>query len=293
MDKKIIRVGSRASKLAVVQSECIMAQIQKIMPDVELELVTMTTTGDRILNKTLDQIGGKGLFLKELDSALMERRVDICVHSLKDVPTEENPLIPIGAYSLREIPWDVLVFPKGTTEPDMSLPVGCASARRTLQFQKLHPEWKVRPVRGNVLTRLAKLDRGEYGALILAEAGLTRLGLTERISYRFSPEEMIPAAGQGIMAVQGRAGEFSELLENLNDPNSELCAKTERMLSKELGGDCSSPIGCFAAIDGDIMTLRGFYGVGDKPVSGCISGKTDDSEQLVKSLAAQLKAQDD
>lgn len=239
MGNKIIRIGSRASRLAVVQSECIMAQIKKIMPNVTLQLVTMTTTGDKILDKTLDQIGGKGLFLKELDAALLEHRVDLCVHSLKDVPTEENPSIPIGACSAREMPGDVLVLPKGSTEPDMSLPVGCASARRTLQFQKLHPEWKVRPVRGNVLTRLAKLDRGEYGALILAEAGLTRLGLTERISYRFSPEEMIPAAGQGIMAVQGRVGEFSELLENLNDPNSELCAKTERMLSKELGGDLS------------------------------------------------------
>lgn len=291
MEKKIIRVGSRASRLAVVQSECIMAQIQKIMPDVELELVTMTTTGDRILNKTLDQIGGKGLFLKELDSALLERRVDICVHSLKDVPAEENPLLLIGAYSSREAPWDVLVLPKGRTEPDMSLPVGCSSARRALQFQEIYPRWEVRPVRGNVLTRLEKLDRGEYGALILAEAGLNRLGLSERISYRFSPEEMIPAAGQGIMAVQGRAGELSELFKSLNDSKAELCAKTERLLSKELGGDCSSPIGCFADIDGGIMTLRGFYGAGDKPISGIISGKTDNAQQLAKSLAEQLKAQ--
>lgn len=289
MGNKIIRIGSRASRLAVIQSELVMAQIRKIAPDVTLELVTMTTTGDKILNKTLDQIGGKGLFLKELDSALQEHRVDLCVHSLKDVPAEEDPAMPIGAYSARETPWDVLVLPEGVTELNPSLPVGCASARRIVQFQKLHPELEVKPVRGNVLTRLEKLDSGEYGALILAEAGLTRLGIAERISYRFSPEEMIPAAGQGIMAVQGRAGEFTDILEKLNDPDAELCAKTERLLSRELEGDCSSPIGCFAETDGEEMLLRGFYGAREVPRSGMISGKKTEAVQLAKMLAEQLK----
>lgn len=290
MGKNIIRIGSRASRLAVIQSELIMAQIRQIAPDVTLELVTMTTTGDQVLDKTLDKIGGKGLFLKELDAALGEHRVDLCVHSLKDVPVEEDPAMPVGAYSARETPGDVLVLPQGVSELDPALPVGCASARRTLQFHKLHPELEIKPVRGNVLTRLEKLDRGEYSALILAEAGLTRLGLAHRISYRFTPEEMIPAAGQGIMAVQGRAGEYAEILEQLNDPESALCARTERLLSRELGGDCSSPIGCFAVTEGDSMLLRGFYGVGATPKSGSIRGKKTDAVQLAKELAAQLKA---
>ena len=160
----------------MVQSELVMAEIRKILPEADLELVTMKTTGDKILHKTLDKIGGKGLFLKELDAALFAGQVDICVHSLKDVPVTENPALPIGAYSVRELPADVLVLPKGTSHWNPALPVGCASARRRMQFQQLYPEAVIQPVRGNVLTRLEKLDSGEYGALILAEAGLKRLG---------------------------------------------------------------------------------------------------------------------
>ena len=211
-----IRIGSRASRLAVVQSELVMAEIRKILPEADLELVTMKTTGDKILHKTLDKIGGKGLFLKELDAALLAGQVDICVHSLKDVPVTENPALPIGAYSVRELPADVLVFPKETSHWNPALPVGCASARRKMQFQQLYPEAVIQPVRGNVLTRLEKLDSGEHGALILAEAGLKRLGLSDRIAYRFSPEELVPAAGQGILAIQTRAGEYADLLARLH-----------------------------------------------------------------------------
>ena len=149
--EETIRIGSRASRLAVIQSELVMAEIRRIQPAVKLELVTMKTTGDKILNKTLDKIGGKGLFLKELDAALLEKQVDICVHSLKDVPAQENPLLPIGAYSGREAPADVLVFPQGQTRRDPALPVGCAGARRAMQFQKLFPDAVIKPVRGNVL----------------------------------------------------------------------------------------------------------------------------------------------
>ena len=188
--------------------------------------------------------------------------MDICVHSLKDVPAQENPLLPIGAYSQREAPADVLVLPQGQTRRDPALPVGCAGARRAMQFQKLFPDAVVKPVRGNVLTRLEKLDRGEYGALLLAEAGLNRLRLAERISYRFSPEEMVPAAGQGIMAIQTRAGEYAGLLRQLNHEDAAFCAGTERRLSGLLGGDCSAPVGCYAKLHGDDFTLYGFSGRG-------------------------------
>jgi hydroxymethylbilane synthase len=255
-----IRIGSRASRLAVVQSELVMAEIRKILPEADLELVTMKTTGDKILHKTLDKIGGKGLFLKELDAALLNGQVDICVHSLKDVPVTENSALPIGAYSVRELPADVLVFPKGTSHWDPALPVGCASARRKMQFQQLYPEAVIQPVRGNVLTRLEKLDSGEYGALILAEAGL----------------------------IQTRAGEYADLLARLNSPDGALCAKTERQLASLLGGDCSAPVGCHAQLHGTDMTLYGFSGIGGVSRYGSVQGNRNDADLLVQQLASKL-----
>ena len=248
----------------------------------------MKTTGDKILNRTLDKIGGKGLFLKELDNALLSGEVDLCVHSLKDVPAEENPVLPIGAYSAQESPGDVLVLPEGASDWDAAAPVGCASLRRSMQFQQLHPDAAVMPVRGNVLTRLEKLDRGEYGALILAEAGLKRLDLSHRIHQRFSPEQMVPAAGQGVMVTQSRAGEYAELLEKLNHPDVALCAKTERRLSALLGGDCSAPVGCHARCSGTQMTLYGFSGMGGVPKRAVVQGNARDAAVLAEELARQL-----
>ncbi|WP_301843943.1 hydroxymethylbilane synthase [uncultured Ruminococcus sp.] len=285
---ELIRIGSRASRLAIIQSQLVMAEIQRSLPDARLELVTMKTTGDKILNRTLDKIGGKGLFLKELDNALLSGEVDLCVHSLKDVPVEENPALPIGAYSAQESPGDVLVLPEGASDWDAAAPVGCASLRRSMQFQQLHPDVAVRPVRGNVLTRLEKLDRGEYGALILAEAGLKRLDLSHRIHQRFSPEQMVPAAGQGVMVTQSRAGEYAELLKKLNHPDVALCSQTERCLSALLGGDCSAPVGCHARCSGTQMTLYGFSGMGGIPRRAVVHGQARDAAALAEELARQL-----
>ena len=157
-----------------------------------------------------------------------------------------------------------------------------------MQFQQLHPDAAVRPVRGNVLTRLEKLDRGEYGALILAEAGLKRLDLSHRIHQRFSPEQMVPAAGQGVMVTQSRAGEYAELLEKLNHPDVALCAKTERRLSALLGGDCSAPVGCHARCSGTQMTLYGFSGMGGVPKRAVVQGNVRDAAVLAEELARQL-----
>ena len=157
-----------------------------------------------------------------------------------------------------------------------------------MQFQKLFPDAVIKPVRGNVLTRLEKLDRGEYGALLLAEAGLIRLGLAERISYRFSPNEMVPAAGQGIMAIQTRAGEYAGLLRQLNHEDAAFCAGTERRLSGLLGGDCSAPVGCYAKLHGDDFMLYGFSGIDGTPRFDKVQGKREDAEALVQALAAQL-----
>lgn len=286
--EKILRIGSRESRLAVIQAEIIADRIKKCMPDIKTEIITMKTTGDKILDRTLDKIGGKGLFLKELDSALLDGRVDICVHSLKDVPVEIDEDIPLGAYSVRETPSDVLVIPKNCREWDKSLPTGCSSIRRKMQFNQMYPDIEVRAVRGNVLTRLEKLDSGQYGALILAEAGLKRLNLSDRIFHRFSPDEIVSASGQGIIAVQSRKGEYTELLSAINDENSSICAETERFFSKLVGGDCSAPVGCYSCIDGKTITIYGFSGIDGTVRKSRIQGNVRDALSLAEKLAREL-----
>ena len=254
-----IRIGSRDSRLAVIQSEMVIDSIRAYDPTAEVELVTMKTTGDLILDRPLSQIGGKGLFVKELDKALLEGRVDFTVHSSKDLPMDIPPELPLVAFSHRADPRDALVLPQGVDTLDPTRPIGCASLRRTFQLKKLFPHHQVAPVRGNVQTRLAKLDRGEYSALVLACAGLDRLGLENRISRRFPVEEMLPAAGQGILAVQSRADVDTSCLSLFHDPVAAVCLTAERAFVGALDGGCSSPVAAHATVDGDTVTLTGFY----------------------------------
>ena len=254
-----IRIGSRDSRLAVIQSEMVIDSIRAYDPTAEVELVTMKTTGDLILDRPLSQIGGKGLFVKELDKALLEGRVDFTVHSSKDLPMDIPPELPLVAFSHRADPRDALVLPQGVDTLDPTRPIGCASLRRTLQLRKLFPHHQVAPVRGNVQTRLAKLDRGEYSALVLACAGLDRLGLENRISRRFPVAEMLPAAGQGILAVQSRADVDTSCLSLFHDPVAAVCLTAERAFVGALEGGCSSPVAAHATVDGDTVTLTGFY----------------------------------
>ena len=254
-----IRIGSRDSRLAVIQSEMVIDSIRAYDPTAEVELVTMKTTGDLILDRPLSQIGGKGLFVKELDKALLEGRVDFTVHSSKDLPMDIPQELPLVAFSHRADPRDALVLPQGVDTLDPTRPIGCASLRRTLQLRKLFPHHQVAPVRGNVQTRLAKLDRGEYSALVLACAGLDRLGLENRISRRFPVEEMLPAAGQGILAVQSRADVNTSCLSLFHDPVAAVCLTAERAFVGALEGGCSSPVAAHATVDGDTVTLTGFY----------------------------------
>lgn len=258
MNKKII-IGSRESRLAVLQSETVVTYIRSHVAHAEPHLLTMKTTGDRILDRTLDQVGGKGLFVKELDMALMEKRADITVHSLKDVPMQIPEGLPLIAFSRREDPRDVLVLPEGRKEPAADLPIGSSSLRRQIQLKKLFPDHRIEPVRGNLQTRLRKLDEGQYGALVLAAAGLIRLGLADRISRYFSVEEIIPAAGQGIIAVQGRAGESYDWLSGYDDRDSRDAALCERAYVRELDGGCSSPVCAHAWIEGDQIRVKGLY----------------------------------
>lgn len=291
MKDKII-IGSRESRLAVIQAEMVQDYLQKTLPQKTIEILTMKTTGDKILNQALERAGGKGLFVKELDHALLEKRSDLSVHSLKDVPTELPKELPLLAFSRREDPRDALILPEGATEIDFSRPVGCSSKRRMVQFQKLYPQAKFETIRGNVQTRLKRLDSGEFSATILAAAGLKRLGLEHRISRYFEPDEMIPAAGQGILAVQGRAGEDYSWLKGYNDRGGEACAKAERAFVYGLGGSCSDPIAAHATVEGETLHLRAFY---QNEATGAVytgsrSGSVRDPEHVGHALAAEFRA---
>ena len=288
--KKVI-IGSRESRLAVIQSEMVKKYIEEHSPEIQAEILTMKTTGDIILDRTLDKIGGKGLFVKELDKALMEKRSDLSVHSLKDMPMEVLEELPLVAYSKREDPRDVLVLPKGQETRDKRKPIGCSSHRRILQLKEIFPDMEFKSVRGNVLTRLKKLDSGEYSALVLAAAGLKRLGLEDRISRYFTVEEIIPAAGQGILAVQGRAGEDYSYLADFQDPEAAAAARAERAFVRYLDGGCSSPVAAHGQVLGEELFLMGLYYEEEtgKYIRGSEKGRISSAEELGISLARKLQ----
>ena len=264
----MIKVGSRDSRLAVVQAEEVMRRLG------ECELVTMKTTGDKILDRTLDKVGGKGLFVKELDRALAAGEVDLTVHSLKDVPMEQPDGLPIIAFPKRADARDALVLPEDGSW-DMEKPIGCSSARRRVQLARLFPGIEVKPVRGNVQTRLRRLDSGEYGALVLAAAGLHRLGLENRISRYFSPEEMLPAA------------------QLLDDAETRVCALAERAFIRALGGGCFSPAAAYAVLENGMLRLRGLYVSADERslIRGELTGAPETGERLGCMLAERLRRQ--
>lgn len=291
MNKRIVRIGSRDSKLAVMQTELMIHAVTKYHPEIQFELVTMKTTGDIILNQTLDKIGGKGLFVKELDIALAEGRIDCCVHSLKDMPMEENPDFPITALPKRGDPRDVLVLPQMQHFENITAQIGSSSFRRQIQLKKLFPSCHCLPVRGNIITRLQKLDCGEFSSLVLAGAGLQRVGLSERISRYFSTDEMIPAAGQGILAVQSRKNEDVSFLSCIHNKESEYAALAERAFVRTLDGGCSSPIAAYAQIHGTELKLTGLYAKEHQweYVIDSVTGNTDNAVQLGEQLSQTMK----
>ena len=287
---KHIRIGSRESRLAVIQSEIVIKAIHDWDSELQTELVTMKTTGDIILDRTLDKIGGKGLFVKELDAALLEGRVDLTVHSSKDLPMEIDPRLPLVAFSKRADPRDVLVLPKNKDTIDFTKPIGCSSLRRRLQLRTLFPQATVAPIRGNVLTRLQKLDNGEFSALVLAGAGLARLGLEHRISRYFSVEEILPAAGQAILAVQAREDADTSCLAAFADKDSRDCLLAERAFVRTLDGGCSSPVAAFATVKGDTLTLKGMYVTPEETLYfDTISGRREQGEVMGAALAEKMR----
>lgn len=288
--QSVIKIGSRESRLAVKQAEIIRDQIIDSNPEISVEIITMKTTGDKILDKSLEKIGGKGLFVKELDRALMDGRIDIAVHSLKDMPMEENPELPILAYGKREDPRDVILYRSGLeTLPDCAV-IGTSSRRRMLQMQRLYPDCTFRGIRGNVQTRLKKLETEGYDGTLLAAAGLKRLGMEQMISRYLSVDEMIPAAGQGILAVQGRKGENYGWIDRIDNRESRAAALAERQFIRVTGGDCTSPCAAHAQVSGNELKLTGLYYNEDTEeyAVDVIVSDVSESRQAGESLAERM-----
>lgn len=288
--KRLIKVGSRESKLAMVQTEWVIREVRKKHPELEFEIIGIKTMGDAILDKTLDKIGGKGLFIKELENALMEGLVDIAVHSMKDMPAEIPDALAIAAVSEREDPRDVLVTSEGARFEELPLGavIGTSSVRREVQTAAKREDLKFKTLRGNVLTRLNKLANREYDAILLAAAGLKRLGLEDRCTQYFNVDEIIPAVGQGVLGIEARKGEDVQyLLDTVHCPEAALAVEAERAYMIKLNGNCSIPIAAHAVIRGDEMTLWGMLAREDKTgvTRAVVSGSKLEAGKLGEELA--------
>ncbi|MDC7697115.1 hydroxymethylbilane synthase [Vogesella indigofera] len=299
MNKLVI--ASRESKLAMWQAEHIKARLEALYPALTVEILGMTTQGDQILDKTLSKIGGKGLFVKELELALQEGRADIAVHSIKDVPMNLPEGFALAAICEREDPRDAFVSNRYSSlhELPAGAVVGTSSLRRESQIRARFPHLVIKPLRGNVQTRLRKLDDGEFDAIILAAAGLKRLELSERIRAELAPSESLPAVGQGALGIEIRAdradrADLIELLAPLNHADTHACVSAERSLSRVLGGSCQIPIGGFATITDDVITLGGFVAHPDGSVmlTASASAPRDYADALGRAVAKKLLEQD-
>ena len=290
-----LRIATRRSRLALWQAEHVKARLEALRPGLRIELVALSTRGDELLDVSLAKVGGKGLFVKELETAIAEGRADVAVHSMKDVPAALPPGFVLAAVLAREDPRDAFV--SLTHENPAALPagavVGTSSLRRQAQIAARHPALEIRPLRGNVETRIAKLDRGEYAAIVLAAAGLKRLGLAARIRSILSIEDCLPAAGQGALGVECLAGraDLLDLLEPLEDPESSACVRAERQVNLALGGSCTIPLGAYAHIAGGKMRLRALVASPDGRRAARAEGEGEprDAEALGLRVAALLR----
>ena len=287
-------IASRESQLAMWQAEHIQQRLQTLYPELSVSILGMTTKGDQILDKTLSKIGGKGLFVKELEQALIEGKADLAVHSLKDVPMQLPEGFALAAITERENPFDALVSNQYTSLAELpkGAIVGTSSLRRQAQVKALHPELIVNPLRGNVQTRLRKLDEGEYDAIILAASGLIRLELQDRIRAILPANESLPAAGQGALAIEISAHrtDLLPLLAVLNHPHTHACVTAERAVSRELGGSCQVPLAAFASIAQNSLSLKALVASTDGQHIVYAEGESsiEQAEQLGLSIAKQL-----
>jgi len=278
------------------QSEHVAGELKRLYPHCEVSILGITTRGDQIVDRPLAQIGGKGLFVKELEAALEDGRADLAVHSAKDVPMRMSGRFCLAAITAREDPRDCFVSNLSASleaMPPGSI-VGTSSLRREAQLRERHPRLQVKPLRGNLDTRLAKLDRGECGAIVLAAAGLKRLGLAARIRSMLEPEQSLPAPGQGALVIEclEDRGELRQRLAPLGDSDISACVLAERALSRALSGDCQLPLAAYAVAKGGEIHLRGLVAMpdGSKVVRADLSGPIAAPEELGEMLAAKLRA---
>ena len=279
------------------QAQFVQSRLRALYPQCVVEILGMTTRGDQILDRPLSQIGGKGLFIKELETAMQEGRADLAVHSLKDVPMEMPEGFLLSVITVREMPCDAFVSNKhaGLEALPVGAVVGTSSLRREAILRAKYPQLKIEPLRGNLDTRLRKLDDGQYDAIILAAAGLIRLGLKARIRALLTPEQSLPAPGQGALGIEILAGrdDLAAWIAPLGDSQTTHCVRAERAFSRALGGSCQVPLGAYAVHDKGELWLRGFVATpdGGQMVCGELRGRLADDEALGQGLAQQLREQ--
>jgi hydroxymethylbilane synthase len=289
-----LRIATRKSPLALWQANHVRDALLARHPELDIELVSMSTQGDRILDTPLAKVGGKGLFVKELESGMLERRADLAVHSMKDVPVEFPEGLGLAAILPREDPRDVVISNSVASIDELSqhARVGTSSLRRQCQLRAWRPDLQVLDLRGNVNSRLAKLDSGAYDAILLAAAGVKRMGWEERITQVLSPEQFLPAIGQGAIGIEIRLDDHrvAALVAELNDEQTATRVAAERALNAALQGGCQVPIGGYAEISHAVIVLRALVGNpdGSRVIRGDISGRPADAEELGRVLAEDL-----
>lgn len=297
MSTDVLKIATRESPLAMWQAEYVRSALEKAYPELKVVLLPMTTRGDQILDSPLAKIGGKGLFIKELEHALLDGRADIAVHSMKDVPMEFPESLGLAVICEREDCRDAFVsndYASFAELPQGAI-VGSSSLRRQCQLRAVRPDIIIKDLRGNVNTRLRKLDNGEYAAIILASAGLIRLGMSDRIKQSLAADLCLPAGGQGAVGVECRIEDVRvlSLLSALNHGESAICVSAERAMNQRLNGGCQVPIACLAELDNDKLRLRGLVGSSDGTVilRAELRGQADDAEALGIAIADDLLKQ--
>ncbi len=289
-----LRIATRKSPLALWQACHVQELLQQHYPELLVTLVTMTTQGDKLLETPLSDIGGKGLFTKELEQGLLENQADIAVHSMKDVPIELPPGLDLPVILAREEPFDAFVAPKFRQLADLPIgaKIGTTSLRRQSQLLALRPDLEIKPLRGNVGTRLNKLMQGDYDAIILALAGLRRLEMEQHIRTVFTPDELLPAIGQGAIGLECRQQDAAvqELIAPLNHTDTQIAVQSERAFNRRLGGNCQLPVAGFAELRGQNLLLRGLVAQlrGQRILRGQVQGASHRPVELGQQLAEQL-----
>ena len=299
MKNRKIVIGTRGSKLALWQAEWVKAELQRLHPGIEVGLNKIKTTGDKILDVPLAKVGGKGLFVKEIEEALLRGEADIAVHSMKDVPTEFPEGLHLAVICKREDPRDAFIAQIRNQQSKINnfgslhkgAVIGTSSLRRSCQLLHIRPDLKIAQLRGNLGTRIQKLDEGQFDAIILAAAGVKRLGWADRITEILSPETSLPAIGQGAIGIECRIdSEINDLIASLNDSETSICVRAERAFLGRLEGGCQVPIAAYARIESQVLTMEGLVGnlAGDIIIKEHMEGLPADADSIGLALAEKL-----